>query len=122
MHFRVRKNVVQLVRMEYRPEIKGGRAVVVGSVKLADPVLTEDLRAALTSDEVAEFQEWLATKHRVDTLEQELAALTLVDALQRAEAWFARAGDSAAARNAAGQIVPAWQSLRRTLSKKGLLG
>ena len=55
------------------------------------------------------------------THSKELAALTLANAMQQAEAWFARGGDTAAARAAVAEILPVWQSLRRTLNKNGFL-
>ena len=121
MHFRVRKNVIQLVRMRYEPETKRGRSEIVGSIKLANPVLNEELQAQLTADEIAEFAHWLETHHRKESVRQELAALTLADTLALAEAWFQQQGNSATAQDITPEILAAWQSLRRVLGKNKLI-
>lgn len=121
MHFRVRKNVVQLIRMRYEPERKRGKATVVGSVRLGNLTLPPDLLSQLTQEEVSEFERWVATKHQIDELRRQLAALTLADSMSEAEAWFATAGHSSTARDTAVGILVAWQSLRAALAKQHLL-
>lgn len=121
MHFRVRKNVVQLVRMSYDAELGRGRAVVVGSVKLAEPVLPDELTGKLTPDERAEFEGWVATRHREDELKAELAALTLAEQMEMAQGWFERQADSETARAVANEIAARWPAFRRKLVKHGLL-
>ena len=121
MHFRVRKNVIQLIRITYDAGKKKGVNTVVGSVRLNRPELSAELQLALTPDEVAGFSAWLNTRHRADVLREELAALTLVETLTSAERWFEREGDSEVARAAATDIVTQWQSLRRQMAKSGLL-
>ena len=121
MHFRVRKNVVQLIRTTYDESKKKGSSSIVGTIRLANPDLSEELRQLLTAEEVAAFEAWLQTHHRVDVLRDELAALTLAEAMGQAERWFEREGDSVAARSTAADIVFQWQSIRRLLAKHGLL-
>lgn len=121
MHFRVRKNVIQLLRIQYDASQKKGINNIVGTVKLTNPELSGELRQVLTSAEAEEFHLWLNTKYRTDTLREELAALTLTDTLAHAERWFEREGNTHAARMVATDIVAQWQSLRRQISKSGLL-
>jgi hypothetical protein len=121
MHFRVRKNVVQLIRVSYDASKKRGVNTVVGAVKLVRPDLSAELQALMSPEEVVEFQNWLTTRHRADTLRDELAALTLADSMADAERWFEREGASQAAWVAATSIVMQWQSLRRRMVKNGLL-
>ncbi len=121
MHFRIRKNVVQLIRVRYDAGRKKGVNTVVGTVKLVNPVLTNELQAALTPAELAEFRAWLSSQHRSELLREELTALTLAEAMARATRWFEREGDTQAARIAASEIVVQWQALRRRLAKAGLL-
>jgi hypothetical protein len=117
MHFRVRKHVVQLVRMVYEPDLKRGRAIVVGSVKLAEPVLPPELASQLTPAECAEFDTWLLTQHRTAMLKAELAVLTLPEQMELAASWFARQPDTAANRLLADEICDIWKNLRRTLAQ-----
>lgn len=123
MHFRVRKQVVQLVRMNYDPAIKRGRAQVVGSVKLANPILPAELREQLTAQEVAEFDTWVATQHRSHQLKQELAALTLAEQIDQAREWFEQQGpeNEETARVLAEEMLRSIKQLRRTFNQRGLL-
>ena len=121
MHFRVRKNVIQLLRTKYDPIQKKGVSTIVGTVRLANPVLSDELQTILTTEEVKEFQLWVSTKYRTDNLREEIAALTLVDTLANAERWFEREGNSDTARILVADIVIQWQSLRRCISKSKLL-
>ncbi|WP_281662151.1 hypothetical protein [Halomonas sp. Alg239-R46] len=122
MHFRIRRHVVQLVRMTYDSAIKRGRAEVVGSVKLVDPVLPDALREKLTSAEQLEFEAWLGTHHRTDQLKQELAALTLAEQMAQAQRWFERQGENQEeAQLVADGLLRSWQPLRKVLKQHGLL-
>ena len=122
MHFRVRKNIVQLVRTAYDATEKKPKATVVGRMPLDQPEITDELRSLLTPSEVVEAQDWISGQHRVAMLREELAALSLAENLELADRWFARQGDSQAAAAAAASTLAAWQSLRRTLKARGLLG
>jgi hypothetical protein len=122
MHFRVRKNVVQLVRTTYDASEKKPKATVVGRIPLDRPEITDELRVLLTPSEAEELQEWVSGQHRMTMLREELAALSLAENLELADRWFARQGDSRAAAAAAAAMLQAWQSLRKTLKAKGLLG
>lgn len=121
MHFRVRRNVIQLIRTTYDESRKKGNSAVIGTVKLASPELTDELRRDLTPDEAAEFASWVETRHRANALREELAALTMVETMAQVEKWFEREGNSPAARKAATDIFFHWQALRRLLAKNGLL-
>jgi len=121
MHFRVRKNVIQLIRTTYDGSKKRGNNAIIGTVKLVSPELSDELRGALTAAEITDFETWLKTHRRSDALREELAALTAAETMAQAEKWFEREGDSVAARNAARDIIFHWQSLRRLFSKNGLL-
>ena len=121
MHFRIRKQVVQLVRMNYDATIKRGRAQVVGSVKLSDPILPENLRSELTQQEIDEFEQWMATQYRSHTLKQELAALTLAEQIDLAGEWFKTEGNNATTRIVADEIVRSWKELRKQLMQHDIL-
>lgn len=121
MHFRVRKNVIQLIRVEYSPDKKRGTNTILGTVRLANPEMPENLRERLTPQEIAEFEHWLVMHRRVEELQQELAAMTLARSISAAHEWFERNGDSGAARAIAHDIVFQWQALRRAFVKNGIL-
>jgi len=122
MHFRLRKNVVQLVRTLYNPDTKKPRAVVVGSMLLKQPQVSPELRSKLTEDEVAEAEEWIEGQFRVNSLKEELAALTLPETISAANRWFSRNTDNPAATAIALQLLPEFKTLRKMLRQKGLLG
>ena len=121
MHFRVRKNVVQLVRNSYDPASKRAVAKVVGRLPLDAPELTDELRAVLTPQELHETREWIDSQHRMHVLRSELAALELPEAMRLAAGWFEKERDSPAAKNAAQELIGAWQQLRRVLREHSLI-
>tara|TARA_R110001583_G_scaffold195389_1_gene372651 strand:+ start:11852 stop:12181 length:330 start_codon:yes stop_codon:yes gene_type:complete len=108
--------------MTYDSAIKRGRAEVVGSVNLVDPVLPDALREKLTSAEQLEFEAWFATHHRTTQLKQELAALTLAEQMAQAQRWFERQGENQEeAQLVADGLLRSWQPLRKVLKQHGLL-
>ena len=122
MHFRLRKNVVQLVRTSYNPDTKKPRAVVVGRMPLKQPKLSPELKSKLTEEEIAEVGEWIGGQFRMNSLKEELAALTLEESISAANRWFSRNADNPAATAIALQLLPAFKTLRKMLRGKGLLG
>lgn len=121
MHFRVRKNVIQLIRTSYDSGKKRAVSSTIGSVKLANPVLGEMLRQQLSVAEIDEFESWMESHHRVNALREELAALSLPETLSLAEKWFAQENDSPAARRVALEVIFHWQELRKLFARNGLL-
>lgn len=121
MHFRVRKNVIQLIRIAYDGSKKKGVTSVVGTVRLNNPELSPELRQLLTSEEVASFEQWVSAQHRAEMLREELAALTLAENMAKAQQWFEREQADSALQASAAEIVSQWQALRRVFVKKGFL-
>lgn len=122
MHFRLRKHIVQLVRTSYDPERKKPKAEVIGRMPLSRPKLTRELKRKLTEDEIAEAQEWIDGQYRLNSLKEELAALTLSDSISAANRWFSRNTDTPVATAIALQVLPEFKALRKILRSKGLLG
>jgi hypothetical protein len=122
MHFRLRKNVVQFIRTSYDRATKNPKATVVGRMPLRQPELSPELKRKLTEAEIEEAEAWIDGQHRMNTLKEELAALTLPESISLATRWFARNADNPAAAAIIPQLLPALQSLRKTLRKRGLLG
>jgi hypothetical protein len=107
--------------MTYQAELKRGKSQVIGSVRLANLALSDELMETLTEEEVSEFRHWVATKNHLDQLQEELAALTLAEQLQKAQTWFERQRNSEAASAIARDLAVRWRSLRRVLAKNDLL-
>jgi hypothetical protein len=122
MHFRLRKNIVQLVRTLYDSDTKRPKTVVVGRMPLKQPKLSPELKKNLTEDEIAEVEEWINGQFRMNSLKEELAALELPESIAAANRWFARNEDTPAAMAIALQVLPEFKALRKTLRGKGLLG
>jgi len=121
MHFRVRQNVVQLVRTTYDPATKKPKASVVGRMPLDAPALTQSLRQVLSPSELREAEAWIAKHGRLQLLREEFAALTLAENLSRAERWLGRNAELVSAPAVIGDFLPALQQLRRALRKRGYL-
>ena len=122
MHFRLRKTVVQLVRTTYDPDTKKSKTVVVGRMQLKQPKLSAELKSKLTEEEIVEAREWIDGHFHVNSLKEELAALTLPESITAANRWFSRNMDNPAATAIALQLLPAFKNLRKVLRGKGLLG
>jgi hypothetical protein len=122
MHFRIRRNVVQLVRTTYDPAGKKPKAVVVGRMSLREPELSPELKGLLNEAEIAEAEAWIDVQHRTNSLKEEFAALSLPESIALAIRWFSRNADTPAASTLMPQLLPEFQALRKMLRKKGLLG
>lgn len=122
MHFRLRKNVVQLIRTIYDPDTKKPRTSVVGRMPLSEPKLSSELKSKLTNAEIEEAENWINDQYRLNSLKEELAARTLSDTISAANRWFSRNPDSPAAAALALQLLPEFKALRKILRSKGLLG
>jgi hypothetical protein len=118
MHFRVRKNVVQLVRTSYVEGEKKPEAKVVGSIPLVNPQITEELQQELSPDELDETQQWIEQQHRLITLKEELAAMQLAENMDMARRWLKREKQSAAALRIGGEVREALHSLRKILKSQ----
>ena len=121
MHFRLRKHIVQLVRTSYDPDTKKPRTEVVGRMPLSQPKLSPELISKLTEDEIAEAEEWIDGQYRMNSLKEELAALTLPESISAAHRWFSRNADNPAAAAIIPQLLPTLRALRRMLRRHGLL-
>ncbi len=122
MHFRIRRNVVQLVRTSYDPATKKPKAVVVGRMSLREPELSPELKRELTEAEIAEAETWIDVQHRMNSLKEEFAALTLPESISLASRWFSHNADSPAAAAVIPHLLPELQALHKMLRKKGLFG
>jgi len=117
VHFRLRQNVAQCVRTVYDEARKKPRAEVVGTIPLSNPLISDELRAKLTVEELREAQAWVECEHRSALLREELAALTLGETLRAANRWFARQENLSDFQWVSGSIIPELQALRKTLKR-----
>src|SRR5450755_1686470 len=118
MHFRERNQIVQIIRSKYDADKKKGKNEIVGRLTKAKPIISDELKAALTPDERKEVAAWINGHASVERLKQELAVRTLQEHMTLAEAWFANKKDDEA-RFLAASLVPAWMRLRAALKKSG---
>ena len=118
MHFRIRRNVVQLVRTNYDPETKKPKAQVIGRLPLMKPEISEELRKLLTQDEVLETQTWIERQHRTSMLQEELAALTLAENLMLANRWFQQQDNTVTAAKIADGVLTAQRLLKKNLKQE----
>lgn len=121
MHFRIRKNVIQLIRTTYDDSKKKGMTTIIGTVQLAAPIISDNLREQLSAEEISAFDHWLNNQHRIIRLREEIAALSLTENLALAEKWFENTTDVNSASSLVPDIISRWQSFRKVLTKKGLL-
>ncbi len=115
MHFRIRKNVVQLIRTEYNLETQKPKAAVIGKMPLSNPVITQELAGLLSTDELNEAKAWINHNNRIMLLREEMAALTLAETLSLANRWFKRQGESEAAIAVAADLGHELNAIRKTL-------
>jgi hypothetical protein len=121
MHFRFRKNIVQVVRTTYDPATKRPRAEIVGRLLRSDPRVDPDLLAACTPPEAEEVRCWIATHMKADAVAVEHAARSLAGQIEKAAEWFAATHDLDSARHLAAEAHQQWVKLRGQLRRQGLL-
>lgn len=121
MHFRLRNNVVQVIRTTYDPTTKKPRAEIVARLSRADPIADPALLCGCTPAEVAEVERWIACQMRAVTVAAEHSARTLAEQIVRAGAWFTTTEDVESARLLASEVQLQWAKLRNQLRRSGLL-
>jgi hypothetical protein len=121
MHFRFRKNVVQVVRTTYDPATKGPRTEIVGRLLRSDPKAEPEWLAACTPAEVEEVQRWIGSHLKADAVAVEHAARSLADQIAKAAEWFSATDDLDSARLLAAEVHHQWSKLRSQLRRRSLL-
>jgi hypothetical protein len=121
MHFRERRQVVQVIRTKYDSTSKKGKNEIVGRLVKANPQISETLEAALSKDERKAVVAWIEGHATVQRLKKELAVRNLPEQLALAEEWFAEQKNSNDARVLAASLVPAWVQLRVVMKRNSLV-
>jgi hypothetical protein len=121
MHFRFRKNIVQVVRTTYDPATKGPRTEIVGRLLRSDPKAAPELLAACTAEEAEEVQRWIGTHLKADAVAVEHAARSLAGQIAKAAEWFSVTDDLDSAHLVVAEIHQQWSKLRAQLRRRGLL-
>src|SRR5476649_2028539 len=98
MHFRERRQIVQIIRTKYDPGSKKGKNEIVGRLVKGNPQFSDALEAALTKEERNEVVAWIEGHATVQRLKKELAVRNLPEQLALAEEWFADQKDGNDAR------------------------
>ena len=121
MHFRQRNNVIQIIRTVYDPETKKGKNEIVGRMNRTRPEISDDLRRALTAEEIREVENWLDGRLRLEHLQAEMAARTLPDAMHEATQWLTNPDNEEDARRLFIDIQQAIHQLRRAANLASLI-
>lgn len=121
MHFRQRNNVIQIIRTVYDPETKKGKNEIVGRMNRTRPEISDDLRQALTTEEIREVENWLDGRLRLEHLQAEMAARTLPDAMHKATQWLTNPYNKEDARRLFIDIQQAIHQLRRAANLASLI-
>jgi hypothetical protein len=121
MHFRERRQIVQIIRAKYDPSSKKGKNEIVGRLVKANPQVSDALEAALSKEERKEVVAWIEGHAKVQRLKKELAVRNLPEQLALAEEWFADQKGSSEARVLAASLVPAWVQLRVVMKRNSLV-
>jgi len=121
MHFRFRKNIVQVVRTTYDPATKRPRTEIVGRLLRSDPKADPELMLACTPAEVEEVHRWIGSHMKTEAVAAEHAARSLAGQMAKAGDWFAATDDLDAARILAAELHQQWSKLRSQLRRRRLL-
>ena len=77
MHFRERGQVVQIIRTSYDSASKRGKNEIVGRLAKSNPKISDELKAALSGEELQEVTAWIGGHASLDRLKRELAVRNL---------------------------------------------
>ena len=121
VHFRYRKNVVQVVRTTYDPATKKPRAEIVGRFLRSDVKPDAESLAGCTPAEVEEVHRWIAGNMKANSVAIEHAARSLSEQIAKAAEWFDTTDDMDSARLLATEVLQQWAQLRSGLRRRGLL-
>ena len=111
---------MQIIRTSYDSGSKRGKNEIVGRLVKSNPQISDELKAALSSEERKELAAWIGGRASLERLKRELAVRNLPGQLALAEEWFADQ-KSDDARVLAATLVPAWVHLRGVLKRNGLV-
>jgi hypothetical protein len=119
MHFRIRNNIIQIVRTTYDSVLKKPRTEIVGRLDRAAPEVGPELLASCTPAEVDEVRRWIGSHMRAHAVAAEHAARTLGEQMSKAAEWFSVTTDGESARLVASQAQQNWVVLRNQLRRRG---
>lgn len=117
MHFRMRENVVQLIRTTYDPDTKRGKPQLLGTVPRRTMALSEQMAAKLTTEEAAEFEAFARNYRNSIALQAKVHGYQLCDIVRQAID-AAEAAEGADRDLIISNLTLAAQDIRRFLSRK----
>lgn len=119
MQFRERRRVIQVIRTTYDPDLKRGRAEVVGRIDKATLTPAEKLLRDCSPEEAAEVRRYLAERSTsLHDAAVRAGAETLPRQIRTAAEYF-RHHDDDEARRFAAEIRAAWTELKSAIRKAG---
>lgn len=119
MQFRERRRVIQVIRTTYDPELKRGRAEVLGRIDKSSLTPSDKLLKICSAEELAEVRAFIS--ERTANLHDEAVkagAETLPAQMRRAAEYF-RGHDDDEAKQFAAAIRLAWDELKVAIRKAG---
>ncbi|MFM8442263.1 MAG: hypothetical protein ACKN9W_02850 [Methylococcus sp.] len=121
MHFRTRNNLIQVIRTTYDPDTKKGKNEIVARMAAANPQINDAMIESLSASELQEVEQWIEEKVRLDAMQNELAARSLSESIQKAAKWFAATSNKEEARATYAGITKALRGLKKAVNQAGLL-
>jgi len=117
MHFRTRNKTIQVIRTTYDADSKKGKNEIVARMPAANPRINDDMIDSLSSSELQEVEQWLEGRARLDSMQNELAAKTLNEAINKAAKWFAATSNKEEAQTVYAGINQAMRGLRKAVTQ-----
>lgn len=117
MHFRMRSNVVQMIRTTYDADSKRGKNEVVGTVQRRNMVLSDQIAAKLTAEEKQEFETFAEAYRNSTALQAKVYAYQIADIAQQAIA-AAEAAEGADHNMMIANLTAAASEIRKFVARK----
>lgn len=121
MHFRTRNKIIQVIRTTYDADSKKGKNEIVARMPAANPQINDAMIESLSSSELQEVEQWLEGRTRLDSMQNELAARSLNETINKAAKWFAATSNKEEAQTVYAGINQAMRGLKKAVAQAGSL-
>jgi hypothetical protein len=117
MHYRIRGTNVQLVKTQPDPATGKAKSKPIGSANLLTGEINDKAADALSADERAQVEAWIARHQSIQRQKRELEYRTLPDALARVSSWIDEA-ELSTLKEHAEEVQGALRQLRKSLDQR----